>query len=72
MCDYFLSKRGKRASIVVATSGDTGIREWYVYLCLTGSAAIHGVRGRHSIDIFVLYPKGRLTLVEKRSNPSLE
>ena len=41
------SQRGKRATIVGATSGDTG------------SAAIEAFRGRDNIDIFILHPKGR-------------
>jgi threonine synthase len=45
--DYFLERSGEELNIVAATSGDTG------------SAAIQGVRGRHNIRIFVMYPEGR-------------
>jgi threonine synthase len=54
MLDAKLQQRGRRAVIVGATSGDTG------------SAAIEGVRDRESIDIFMLYPDGRVTDVQRR------
>jgi threonine synthase len=41
-------------TIVVATSGDTG------------SAAIEACKDREAIDIFVLYPHGRVTEVQRR------
>lgn len=47
--DYLLSKNNTRLAVVAATSGDTG------------SAAIQGVRGKSSIDIFVMYPNGRVS-----------
>jgi threonine synthase len=49
-----LEKRGRRATILVATSGDTG------------SAAIEACRGRAALDIFVLHPKGRVSEVQRR------
>jgi threonine synthase len=52
--DHMLSKRGKRATIVAATSGDTG------------SAAIEACRDRDAIEIFVLHPKGRISDVQRR------
>ena len=42
--DEALRRRGKRTTIVGATSGDTG------------SAAIEACRNRNSIDIFILFP----------------
>ena len=48
-----LAARGRRMNILGATSGDTG------------SAAIHGVRGRAGIGIFVLYPHGRVTPLQE-------
>ena len=44
--EHLLGKSGEHLNIVGATSGDTG------------SAAIHGVRGRDKVSIFVLYPNG--------------
>jgi threonine synthase len=49
-----LGKRGGRATIVVATSGDTG------------SAAIAALGGLANIDVFVLHPKGRVSDVQRR------
>lgn len=52
--DYELTRRGERATIVVATSGDTG------------SAAIEACRGRDSLDIVVLHPAGRVSDVQRK------
>ncbi len=51
--DHVLSKRGKRVTIVGATSGDTG------------SAAIEACRGRDTIEIFILHPEGRVSDVQR-------
>jgi threonine synthase len=48
-----LKKRGGRATIVAATSGDTG------------SAAIAALGGLPNIDIFVMHPKGRVSDVQR-------
>ena len=52
--DHVLRRAGRRVTIVVATSGDTG------------SAAIEACRGRDAIDIVVLHPKGRVSEVQRR------
>lgn len=52
--DHVLSRRGERVTIVGATSGDTG------------SAAIEACRDRSSIDVFILYPHGRVSEVQRR------
>lgn len=52
--EYLLDQRGGRLNILAATSGDTG------------SAAIHGVRGREHIDIFVMHPDGRVSPIQER------
>ena len=54
MLDHTLDKRGEHATIVGATSGDTG------------SAAIEAVRDRRTIDIFMLHPHGRVSEVQRR------
>ncbi len=54
MLDHTLLQRGKHATIVGATSGDTG------------SAAIEAVRDRKTIDIFMLHPRGRVSEVQRR------
>ena len=50
---HVLGERGQRLNILGATSGDTG------------SAAIDGVRGQQNIDIFIMYPKGRVSLLQE-------
>lgn len=45
---------GKRLAVLGATSGDTG------------SAAIHGCMGQEGIDIFILYPNGRVAPLQER------
>jgi threonine synthase len=49
-----LARRRTRATIVVATSGDTG------------SAAISAFGGLPAIDLFVLHPRGRISEVQRR------
>jgi len=52
--DHALKDKGRRLTIVGATSGDTG------------SAAIEAFRGRDAIDIFIIHPKGRVSEVQRR------
>lgn len=49
-----LERRGARATILVATSGDTG------------SAAIAAFGGLPRVEVFVLHPKGRVSEVQRR------
>ncbi len=49
-----LARRGERATVVVATSGDTG------------SAAIEACRDLDTVDIVVLFPRGRISEVQRR------
>ncbi|WP_299283497.1 threonine synthase [uncultured Tateyamaria sp.] len=49
-----LKRRGDRVTIVGATSGDTG------------SAAIEAFRGLSNVDVFILYPHGRVSEVQRR------
>ncbi len=51
--EFCLQRNGGRLNIMAATSGDTG------------SAAIHGIRGRDGIRIFVMHPKGRTSLLQE-------
>lgn len=48
-----LARKGGRATIVAATSGDTG------------SAAIAALGGLPNIDVFVMHPKGRVSDVQR-------
>ena len=58
--DHALARRGERATIVVATSGDTG------------SAAIAACVGRPSLDIVVLHPAGRVSDVQRRQMTTVD
>jgi threonine synthase len=49
-----LARSGGRVTIVGATSGDTG------------SAAIEAFRGLTNVDVFILYPHGRVSEVQRR------
>lgn len=49
-----LARSGKRITIVGATSGDTG------------SAAIEAFRGLENVDVFILFPHGRVSEVQRR------
>jgi threonine synthase len=54
LMDEVLTARGERTTIVVATSGDTG------------GAAVEAFRGRARVDLFVLFPHGRISDVQRR------
>ncbi len=54
LMDRALANRGRRATIVGATSGDTG------------GAAIEAFRGRDNIDVFILHPHNKVTQVQRR------
>ena len=54
LLDRALARRGERAVVVGATSGDTG------------SAAIHACGGRERLDVFILHPRGRVSEVQRR------
>ena len=54
MFDAVLARRGEHVTIVGATSGDTG------------SAAMAACRDRDALDIFILYPHGRVSEVQRR------
>jgi threonine synthase len=49
-----LKRRGQRTTIVGATSGDTG------------AAAVEAFRGRDDIELFILYPHGRISDVQRK------
>ena len=52
--EHILEKRQTQLTILGATSGDTG------------SAAIAGVRGKPSIEIFIMHPRGRVSPIQER------
>lgn len=52
--EYILKSSGVTLNILGATSGDTG------------SAAIAGVRGKENINIFIMFPDGRTSLLQEK------
>jgi threonine synthase len=54
LMDHVLAERGQHATIVGATSGDTG------------GAAIDAFAGRDRTDIFILFPHGKVSPVQQR------
>ncbi len=54
MMDHVLREKGARATIIGATSGDTG------------GAAIEAFRGLDNVDIFILFPHGKVSPVQQR------
>lgn len=52
--EHVLKTRGERATIIGATSGDTG------------AAAIEAFGGLSQADVFILYPHGRVSEVQRR------
>ncbi|MGX9963788.1 threonine synthase [Roseomonas sp. F4] len=52
--DHVLTRRGERVTVVGATSGDTG------------SAAIEALRDRAAVDVVILHPEGRTSVVQRR------
>ena len=57
--EHVLEARSQSLNILGATSGDTG------------SAAIAGVRGRDNIQIFIMYPKGRISPLQEMQMTSV-
>ena len=54
LMDHVLSRRGERITLLAATSGDTG------------GAAVEAFAGRKHIDLFVLFPEGRVSPFQQR------
>lgn len=52
--EWVLKEEGGTLNVLGATSGDTG------------SAAIEGLRGRAGINVFIMYPEGRTSLLQER------
>ncbi len=58
--EHVLEERGEHLNILGATSGDTG------------SAAIAGVRGLPAVDVFILFPEGRVSPLQERQMTTIE
>ncbi len=54
LMDRSLKRSGDRATILAATSGDTG------------AAAVEAFKNREAIDLFVLFPDGRISDIQRR------
>ncbi|MEN3385213.1 MAG: threonine synthase [Hyphomicrobiales bacterium] len=54
LMDHALMKRSERTTVVVATSGDTA------------RAAVEAFRWREHVDLFALFPQGRISDVQRR------
>src|SRR4029077_14846958 len=54
LMDHVLAARGERTAVVVPTPGDTG------------GAAVEAFRGRARTDLYVLFPQGRISDVQRR------
>ena len=59
MFEAALARRGERRTIVAATSGDTG------------AAAAEAFRGLETVDVFILFPEGRVSEVQRRQMTTL-
>lgn len=66
--EFFLSRKNAKVSegerrhhltVIGATSGDTG------------SAAIYGLRGKKDIDVFILFPEGRVSPIQEAQMTSV-
>jgi threonine synthase len=60
LMDQALARRGRRAVIVGATSGDTG------------AAAIEAFGGGERTEVFILYPHGRVSDVQRRQMTTID
>jgi len=52
--EFYLKKNNKNINVVVATSGDTG------------AAAIDAIKGKKNMNIFVLHPHKKVSLVQRK------
>ena len=58
--EYYLERNNKKINIIVATSGDTG------------AAAIDAIKGKKNINIFVLHPNNKISLVQRKLMTTIE
>ncbi|MDR3478653.1 MAG: threonine synthase [Gammaproteobacteria bacterium] len=56
---YYLKNKNMKLTIIVATSGDTG------------SAIAHGFHKTPNIDVYILYPSGKITALQEKQMTTL-
>ena len=52
--EYYLKKNNNNINIIVATSGDTG------------AAAINSIKGKNNMNIFILHPHNKVSVVQRK------
>jgi len=52
--EYYLNKNKKNINVIVATSGDTG------------AAAINAIKGKKNMNIFVLHPHNKISIIQRK------
>ena len=52
--EHYLKKNNKKINVIVATSGDTG------------AAAIDAIKGKKNMNIFILHPNEKVSLVQRK------
>tara|TARA_B100000767_G_scaffold46_1_gene44 strand:+ start:37 stop:1413 length:1377 start_codon:yes stop_codon:yes gene_type:complete len=52
--EYYLGKNNKNINVIVATSGDTG------------AAAIDAIKGKSNMNIFILHPNNKVSIVQRK------
>jgi threonine synthase len=52
--EHYLSKNNKNINVIVATSGDTG------------AAAIDAIKGKKNMNIFILHPHNKISIVQRK------
>jgi len=57
--EYILEKENRNVTILGATSGDTG------------SAAMHALKGKKNVDVFILFPEGKVSLFQQSQMTTL-
>ena len=52
--EYYLKKKNNNINVIVATSGDTG------------AAAINSIKGKNNMNIFILHPHNKVSVVQRK------